>query len=347
MLKPLTFTIVLCTISLHLIGQNTLPEFSVVTFGNNKNIISWVNPYPNVSQVNIQRSRDSLKSFTSILSIPDPSNRQNGFVDAKPPTPFVFYRLFIVFDNGTYLFTNSKRAFWDTVKTIAPKPREPQALLEPVVKNTTETVKADPVTIKKEQPKTKPLALEPPVEVKVEETKPPALPQTKTEKGKLPNEAPVRPVIEKPAIIVEEPLKPVERTFVVKRRDSILFVLEEKNFKKFVDSLNFKTKDSIAFRTIDTIEIRPLLIKEVYKPSRFLVSDKSGNILLMLPEAGPKLYSLKFYDENKILLFEIKKIKEDGLVLDKANFLEAGWYDFELFEDGKLKEKNKVLIPKD
>jgi len=35
------------------------------------------------------------------------------------------------------------------------------------------------------------------------------------------------------------------------------------------------------------------------------------------------------------------------LTLDKSNFIHAGWFKFELYEDGQLKEKNKLLIPKD
>jgi len=33
--------------------------------------------------------------------------------------------------------------------------------------------------------------------------------------------------------------------------------------------------------------------------------------------------------------------------LDKANFLHAGWFRFELYENGQLKEKHRFYIPKD
>jgi hypothetical protein len=35
------------------------------------------------------------------------------------------------------------------------------------------------------------------------------------------------------------------------------------------------------------------------------------------------------------------------LLLDKANFMQAGWYLFEIYEDGKLLEKNKLFINRD
>lgn len=339
MFKPLVITFLLLFFTVALFAQNTLPEFSAITFGNGKNIISWANPYPNVSQINIQRSRDSLRSFTTILAIPDPSNVQNGFVDTKAPTLFVFYRLFIVFDNGTYLFTNSKRAFWDTARLVAEKPKEPIPAVPTEKNDKNANLVVPPPTPASSVIKDK-------VTVKVPVVNPEPVIMPKPEKK--PSVSDQKPIVNDVKKMDIEALPvPAERNIVVKRRDSVLFELEQKNFKHFIDSLKYKTKDSLVFRTIDTIEIKPLFVKEVFKPSRFLVSGKDGNILLVLPEAGNHIYSLKFYDVNKQLIFEFKKIREDGLIIDKANFLEAGWYDFELLEDGKLKEKNKVLIPKD
>ena len=42
-----------------------------------------------------------------------------------------------------------------------------------------------------------------------------------------------------------------------------------------------------------------------------------------------------------------KTVKESYITLDKANFLHAGWFWFELYEEGKLKEKHRFYIPKD
>jgi hypothetical protein len=93
-------------------AQDTLPKFTVTTKGNNRVLVSWTNAYPNVSQISIQRSYDSTKNFKTILTVPDPSNLQNGFVDTKAPTWFMFYRIFIVLDSGKYVFSPSKRPFW-------------------------------------------------------------------------------------------------------------------------------------------------------------------------------------------------------------------------------------------
>ncbi|HTE23480.1 hypothetical protein [Flavitalea sp.] len=97
-----------------LIAQDTLPKFSASSRGNSRNLISWINAYPVVTQLNIQRSTDSARNFKTILTVPDPKLPQNGFVDTKAPIGNVFYRLFIVLDSGKYVFSRSQRAYLDT-----------------------------------------------------------------------------------------------------------------------------------------------------------------------------------------------------------------------------------------
>src|SRR5579871_5494854 len=81
-------------------AQDTLPRFTATARGPGKILISWHNKYPVVTQISIQRSADSLKNFTTLLTVPDPRLPENGAVDGKASHPNFFYRLFIVFDNG-------------------------------------------------------------------------------------------------------------------------------------------------------------------------------------------------------------------------------------------------------
>jgi len=87
--------------------------------------------------------------------------------------------------------------------------------------------------------------------------------------------------------------------------------------------------------------------KIVYKPSKFVFTEKDGNVKIALPLAKEKKYTIKFFDELGIPAFEIKQIKETVLTLDKSNFVHAGWFKFELYEDGQVKEKSKLFVPKD
>ncbi|HUR10183.1 MAG TPA: hypothetical protein VM012_02370 [Flavitalea sp.] len=305
MARKYRLVLLLTIMSVSVAAQDTLPKFTAKTRGNNRVIISWTNLYPVVTQINIQRSLDSTRNFQTILAVPDPHIPQNGFVDTKATTPYMFYRLFIVLDSGKYLFTRSKRAFWDTAKVVRP----------PVEKNNLpgnkRVIVSDSLNEKEAE--------------KIRE--------------KLSN-------LKVPDSIAPEEKKP-EKIFIVKRLDSIVTEFPESNFRQFRDSIVNKTRDTLVFRTADTIVIKPFVPKVVYKPSQYVFTEKEGNVMIVLPEAKSKLYSVRFFEENNSPLFEIQQVKEPLLTLDKANFLHAGWFRFELYEEGKLKEKHRLYIPKE
>jgi hypothetical protein len=69
--------------------------------------------------------------------------------------------------------------------------------------------------------------------------------------------------------------------------------------------------------------------------------------VLNLPAAASQKYMVKFFDDGEQLLFEITQLREPWLLVDKVNFGHAGWFFFELYENGQLLEKHKFYIPKD
>ena len=90
-------------------AQDTLPRFSAAAKGTGRILISWHNNFVDVSQISIQRSTDSLKNFTTLLTVPDPTLPENGAVDNRAPNPNFYYRLFVVMEGGKYFFTPSRR----------------------------------------------------------------------------------------------------------------------------------------------------------------------------------------------------------------------------------------------
>lgn len=106
--SALTFLVLLCSYGF-LSAQDTLPRFSVKNAGNNRIIIGWTNTFETIKQISIQRSFDSLKNFKTILTVPDPTTPQNGFVDTKATNDHMFYRIYILLDKGVYLFSDTKR----------------------------------------------------------------------------------------------------------------------------------------------------------------------------------------------------------------------------------------------
>ncbi len=200
-------------------AQDTLPDFSVKNVGNNRIIIGWINQFPNIRQISIQRSFDSLTNYKTILSVADPKAVQNGFADTKAPNDHMYYRLFYAMEGGAFYFTAIKKPFIDT------------SFKGSIVNNTTLNNSAE-----------------------------------------------------------------VPRSFV---------------------------------------------------PSFYVYTDKTGYLQINLPNADQKQYSVKFFSEDGDFLFELKGLKDRLLTLDKANFLHAGWYNFELYDGEKQLEKHKFYIAKD
>jgi len=87
--------------------------------------------------------------------------------------------------------------------------------------------------------------------------------------------------------------------------------------------------------------------KPDFVPSFYVYTNRDGYVFVNLPDAGTKKYHIKFFEEDDSFLFELKNIKEAALTLDKANFIHAGWFKFELYQDEKLLEKNKFYLSKE
>jgi len=85
-----------------------------------------------------------------------------------------------------------------------------------------------------------------------------------------------------------------------------------------------------------------------FVPSLYVYTHRDGYVRISLPDdEKPKKYSVKFFEEDDTMLFEIKEIKEKDFKIDKANFFHAGWFRFELYEDGKLLERHKFYLEKE
>jgi len=211
----LTFTLIAAR---PLFAQDALPQITVKNI-NGKVIVSWLNDFVKPPKtINIQRSLDSTRNYVTIGSVLNPENRENGYADAKPLYTNMYYRVFIAFEGGSYMFSVSARP-----------------------------VKAIP------------------------------------------------------------------------------------------GFTELSTADSIAL-----FHIKPI----TYASNR-VHTGKDNNVMLHLQAAETRKYSVKFYDEENSLLFVLNKLHETDLIVDKVNFVHAGWFYFEVYESGKLLEKNRFYIPND
>lgn len=130
MLKRSVYFLFLLTCSQIVKGQDTLPKVSVILLGH-KALVSWVNPFETVTSINIQRSGDSVRNFKSIGTVLNVHAKSNGFVDSKEFLPNEqYYRLFISFEGGSYIFTEARQPVPDTSIAI-PIPEEITETKEP------------------------------------------------------------------------------------------------------------------------------------------------------------------------------------------------------------------------
>lgn len=268
-------------------AQDSLPQFTAYIKGKNRIQISWINPYgSSIKQLSIQRSRDSARLYKTIISMPDPTVLENGFMDQNLPDTNFYYRIYIMLDGGDYVFSPVRKAESAPAKpvpqpTVQPSPQQP---------------------VKPNQPST------------------------------------------------AEPVKPApkpEKWLVIKRDEELLGELNEKKLQAFRDSVSMTTKDTILLLR-DTIFIRPFKPKEYQIASKYIFMDKVGLIHVEFPWFAHRKYQVRFFEEDKVTpLFEIRDIRDATLLLDKGNFMQAGWYYFEIYEDGKLLEKNRIFITRD
>jgi hypothetical protein len=326
-------------------AQETLPGFSASLKSNGKVLISWRNGYPAINQISIQRSTDSLRNFTTLITVPDPRIPENGFVDGKANGSKLFYRIFILFPNSKYLFTHSRRA--------VAEPAEQPILVGRTLGKDQPKIPQDQPVQKQIIPSADPAKTQAVIKPPVEEEK--YLILTKIDNSRIyymmDNTGMKKPSVNNPGKI-KLPTIEVQKILFVKRRDSVIMQLAGSKVSRFSDSLIKQTKDTLLFVNADTLQINPYVElykvpKEVYKISAYVFIAKDGNVTIALTDFNRKKYFVAFYETDDTPVLEVKDIRDAMLIIDKTNFGHSGWFRFELYEDGKLKEKNKLLIPKD
>jgi hypothetical protein len=307
-----------------------LPDFSVRDIGKGKAQISWHNPYNNnCIQLMVQRSYDSLKFFKTIFTAQSPQLPLNGYIDnGLMPNMKTYYRIFYVLSDNNFFFTKSKIPGLEemiTEKKVVPRNIIETNKRETYADNKTEIIikeKEDSVEIIEQLPDKKKISTD-------------LIPS---------NSLNLKNSVAAPAV------KPIEKKFIAVykvTKDSFLTRFEMGEYKKFRDSVVNYTKDTLFFLNTSEVLIKPFYVKPVWKPSLFVFTNDKGYVNVQLPLSKQHHFKIIFIDTSNAVVFEIKHVKEDELILDKANFIHAGWFNFELYEDEKLKEKNKVFISKE
>lgn len=86
---------------------------------------------------------------------------------------------------------------------------------------------------------------------------------------------------------------------------------------------------------------------EIKNPSILVFTNAEGNLIVAQPVENKTKYTLRVFQDENNILFEMKNIKEKELLIDRSNFHRSGWFGYELLQGGIVKEKNKFYIKPD
>jgi len=108
--KKYVLLILICALSAGLFAQPALPDFNIIKGPKNHTILSWKNNFgDNLVVLNIQRSTDSVRGFSTIHSVDNLSLATNAYTDNKPVPGAEYYRFYYMMKNGSYYFTKAKK----------------------------------------------------------------------------------------------------------------------------------------------------------------------------------------------------------------------------------------------
>lgn len=138
-----------------------------------------------------------------------------------------------------------------------------------------------------------------------------------------------------------------DQLITIRLKDAVIAQLNPQEYKKFRDSMIYQTKDTLFAVGPNEILIHPYGAKQMWKASQYVFSSREGFINIKLPQAANKNYRIVFFEEDGTPLFEIGRVKESSLIIDKANFVHSGWFLFDLYENGVLLERNKFYVARD
>jgi len=145
--------------------------------------------------------------------------------------------------------------------------------------------------------------------------------------------------------------KAEQKIITIKLKDAIYRQITFSQYQLFRDSVLTKTKDSLIALSGDLVLLKPFVPPVIapagWVPSHYIFTGKAGDIIINIPDAKEKKYSIIFYDNDNKELFTIRHLKDAELMVDKENFLHGGWFGFSIYEEGKLVEKNKFFLQKE
>jgi hypothetical protein len=80
--------------------------------------------------------------------------------------------------------------------------------------------------------------------------------------------------------------------------------------------------------------------------SNYVRREKNSSLTIVVPFSSGN-YKIRFFDQREQFLFEIGCIRDSLLIVEKMNFRHAGLFQYELFKDNMLVERNSFIVKSD
>ncbi len=92
---------------------------------------------------------------------------------------------------------------------------------------------------------------------------------------------------------------------------------------------------------IDTAWLSP--VREERIASKYVRKEKNCDLSIRVPSSRGR-YRIRFFDDKDHFLFEIRQIRYALLIVEKVNFRHTGLFQYELYKDNVLVERNSFTI---
>lgn len=80
-----------------------------------------------------------------------------------------------------------------------------------------------------------------------------------------------------------------------------------------------------------------------FPSSEYIRREKNGDLVISIAGALSNHYRIRFFEGNTFL-FEIRQIRDSLLIIEKFNFQHAGQFQYELYRENVLIERNTFFI---
>ena len=259
-------------------SQPVLPQFAVTKLGEDRILIQWKNTDTSIRQISIQQSADGGRNFRTLLNMPDPTTSENGTVINRPGASQLYYRLYLLYPRGRFVFTPIK------LPTSAPQPS-----LQSVTLNQSSTETPIPSPIKKPSPYvpgSSANATVPPIEHLV---KPDSVARVRPNINPLPNLKPGSGiVIKKPTDLPTEPIQFTPSLTVFTHRDGYVFIQLPATLNSSNAQIRFFTEEGLALFELTNPPLRSFRIDK----TNFY---RSGWYRFEIWQKGKMIESNRFY----------------------------------------------------